>query len=523
MTKKSKPKNKNTVEIKELKENSEKKTIIIYLLILLFAFIPTYKYIFDSKIAFLGDNAAYYIYGKAIADGKGMVNTQSVIQHKANSYPPGYPAIIAVIINTINSDIVTIKVANGVMYFASLVILFFFFRQMSKNIHLSFILTLIMMFNFHLLQYSTWMMSEIPFIFFSSLGIMALGFINTNKNPLKDKWFYIMILGIVASYHIRSQGIALFGGIFLFFLVQQNWKHLASFSIAFIALLMPWYIRNSELGTSPYDSALKYKNYYDRSQGVMEGIGDWMDRFTQNFSRYVQVEIPSGIFGYEPNYDNGSWFYGILLLVIIGFGIFKTKKYAFAIGGYVLATFAILMIWPTVWTGVRFMLPIVPILIFFFFYGIFNLIVIILEKINNKTESSIKILSFVFIVFILVFYPKIDKLNKTAKEPLNPLYRNYFALAEWTKTNLPKDAIIICRKPLLFHLYSDHFVSRIVKNNNPDEALEAMKKGGVTHIVQYGDGLSQRYFIPLYKKFPKKFPVLQKTSNPDIYLLKVKY
>jgi len=523
MTKKLKPKNKNTVEKKELKESSEKKTIIIYLLILLFTFIPTYKYIFDSKIAFLGDNAAYYIYGKAIADGKGMVNTQSVAQHKANSYPPGYPAIIAVIINTVNSDIVTIKVANGIMYFASLVILFFFFRQMSKNIHLSFILTLIMMFNFHLLQYSTWMMSEIPFIFFSALGIMAFGFINTKNNPLKDKWFYIMILGVVVSYHIRSQGIALFGGIFLFFLVQQNWKHLVSFSIAFIALLMPWYIRNSELGASPYDSALKYKNYYDHSQGVMESFGDWMDRFTQNFSRYVQVEIPSGIFGYEPNYENGSWFYGILLLAIIGFGIFKTKKYAFAIGGYVLATFAILMIWPPVWTGVRFMLPIVPILIFFFFYGIFSLIVIILEKVKNKTESSIKILSFAFIIFILVFYPKIDNLNKAAKEPLNPLYRNYFALAEWTKTNLPKDAIIICRKPLLFHLYSDHFVSRVVKNTNPDEALEAMKTGGITHIVQYGDGLSQRYFIPIYKKYPEKFPVLQKTSNPDIYLLKVKY
>ena len=523
MTKKLKTKSNNPVEKIELNKKSDKKTIIIYLLILLFAFIPTYKYIFDSKIAFLGDNAAYYIYGKAIADGKGMVNTQSVAQHKANSYPPGYPAIIAVIINTVNNDIITIKNANGLMYFASLVILFFFFRQMSKNIHLSFILTLVMMFNYHLLQYSTWMMSEIPFILFSSLGIMAFGFINTKENPIKDKWFYIMIFSIAISYHIRSQGIALFGGVFLFFLVQQNWKYLASSSIAFIALIMPWYLRNKELGTSPYESALKFKNYYDHSQGVMDGLGDWMDRFTQNFSRYIQVEIPSGVFGYAPNYDNGSWFYGILLLAIIGFGIFKTKKYAFAIGGYILATFAILMIWPPVWTGVRFMLPIVPLLIFFFFYGIFNIIVIVLEKMNNKKESSIKILSYAFIVFLLIFYPKIDILNKAAKEPLNPLYRNYFALAEWTKNNLPKDAVIICRKPLLFHLYSGHFVSRVVKRNNPDEALAIMKKGGITHIIQYGDGLSQRYFIPIYKKYPEKFPVLQKTSNPDVYLLNVKY
>jgi len=526
MTKKHKPKNnlpKDIKENKKLSKNSDKKILIIYLLILLFAFLPTYKYIFDSKIAFLGDNAAYFVYGKAIADGKGMVNAQMVNQIKSNSYPPGYPAIIAIIINTVNSDIVTIKTANGLMYFASLIILFFFFRQMSKNIHLSFILTLVMMFNLHLLQYSTWMMSEIPFIFFSSLGIMAFGFINSKENPLKDKWFYIMIFGIVASYHIRSQGIALFGGVFLYFLIQKNWKYLASSSIAFITLLIPWYLRNKELGASPYDSALRYKNYYDHSQGQMDGIGDWMERFIDNFSRYVQVEIPSGVFGYVPNYDSGSWFYGIILLAIIGFGVYKTKKYAFAIGGYILATFAILMIWPPVWTGVRFMLPIVPLLIFFFFYGIFNIIVIILEKANNTKETTIKIVSYAFIVFILIFYPNIDKLNKAAKEPLNPLFRNYFALAEWTKTNLPKDAVIICRKPLLFHLYSSHFVERVVKKNNPDEALANMKKLNVTHIVLYGDGLSQKYFIPIYNKYPNKFPIVQKTSNPDIYLMEVKY
>ncbi len=504
-------------------EKSEKKLIIIYLLLLLFSFIPTYKYIFDKKLAFLGDNAAYYVYGKAIADGKGMVNTQLATETKANSYPPGYPTIIAIIINTINSKIVTIKIANGIMYLASLIVLFFFFRQISKNIHLSFILTLIMMFNAHLLQYSTWMMSEIPFIFFSSLGLMAFSFIDIKTNPLKDKWFYIMLLGIVASYHIRSQGIALFGGIFLFYLTQQNWKHLASISIGFIALIIPWYIRNSQLGASPYGSALKYKNYYDHSQGIMNGLSDWIERFTENFSRYIQTEIPSAVFGYEPNYDSGNWFYGLLLLLIIGFGIYKTKKYAFAIGGYILATFAILMIWPPVWTGVRFMLPIVPILIFFFFYGIFNIIILIINIINKDSKNIIKVISYSFLIFIFIFYPKLDKLNKAAEQPLNPLFRNYFALAKWTKNNLPKDAVITCRKPLLFHLYSDHYVSRIVKNINPDEALQKMKEDGVTHIVLYGDGLSQKFFIPIYNKYPKKFPVLQKTSNPDIYLLKVKY
>lgn len=508
-------------EIKTKKISNEKIRTFIYILILLFAFIPTYNYTFDKKIAFLGDNASYYVFGKAIAEGKGYVNAHVVGNIKVNSFPPGYPAIVAVIINSVGDDITTIKKANGVMYFMSLVILFFFFRQISKNINLSFILTFIMLFNFYLLQYSTWMMSEISFILFTSLALLSLSFIKIDKAPWKCGWFYLMILSLAFSYHIRSQGIALFGGIFLYYLTQRNWKYIISSTLSFIALLIPWYIRNSGLGESPYANALKYKNYYDHSQGVMEGMGDWIDRFTGNFSRYVTNEIPSAIFGYEPNYENGSWFYGILLLLIIGFGIYRLKKYQIAVAGYVLATFAILMIWPTVWTGVRFMLPLVPILIFLFFYGIYQLVALVLQKAKIDMVKVNRVLPYFFIIFFFIYYPKIDVLHKEAKKPLDPLYRNYFAMAKWVKTNIDKDAIVLCRKPMLFHLYSDHYVNGIIKNNNPEEVLKLMKKNNYTYIVLYGDGLSQKYFFPLYQKHPERFSIIQKLANPDVYLMKI--
>ena len=503
------------------KSSDDKMRIIIYLLILLFAYIPTYNHIFDKKLAFLGDNANYYVFGKAIADGKGYINSHVVEQTKVNSFPPGYSFLIANTIKVFNDKITTIKITNGVLYFLSLIILFFFFRQISKNINLSFVLTLVMLFNFYLLQYSTWMMSEIPFIFFTSLSLLALSKIKTEKAPWLDYWFFIMLFAMAYSYHIRSQGIALFAGVFGYYLVQKNWKHLAATFAGFIALLLPWYIRNSSLPGSPYEKALTYKNYYDTSKGKMDGLGDWMDRFVENFSRYITSEIPSSIFGTEPNYESGSWLAGFLILAIVGFGIFRTKKYQIAIAAYILATFGILMIWPPVWTGVRFMLPIVPLLIFFFFYGIYEIIIVLLSKAKIDTVKVAKILPFFFLVFIFVFYPKLDKLNKEAKTPINPLYKNYFALAKWTKNNLPKDAIILCRKPMLFHLYSEHFVNGIVKIDNPEEALEKMKERKYTHIVIYGDGLSQRYFVPLYQKYPKKFPVIQKLSNPDVYLMEI--
>ena len=526
MSKKKYQKQAETQAVTEVKKkpglSTDNKLSIIYILILLFAFVPTYKHIYDSKIAFLGDNAAYYVFGRALANGDGYVNVFSKDRSPVISYPPGYPALIAVEMKFFGESIDTVKKANGVLYFLALLVLFFFFRAISKNIHLSFILTLIILFNYYLLQYSTWMMSEIPFIFFTSLALWMLATVDLKANPLKQYRFYLMLISMLIAHHVRSQGIALFGGVFLFLLVQRNWKYLLAVSTAYIGLIIPWMIRNSKLHASPYQKALTYKNYYDTSQGKMSGIGDWLDRFGANFERYMSYEIPSAMFGYQPTYKDGSMITGFILLAIIGFGIYKSKKLAIAVAGYILATFAILMIWPPVWTGVRFMLPIVPLLIFYFFYAIYELISWLLIKMSVNEKIIKQYIAYAFIVFALIYTPKLKILHKEAGKPLNPLFYTYFELAKWTKNNLPDDAVIMCRKPILFHLFSNHYVSGVIKEHDPDKALEIMKKGNIRYVVLYGDGLSQRYFMPLYQKYPNKFPVLQKGGNPPVYLLEVK-
>jgi hypothetical protein len=74
---------------------------------------------------------------------------------------------------------------------------------------------------------------------------------------------------------------------------------------------------------------------------------------------------------------------------------------------------------------------------------------------------------------------------------------------------------------MLFHLYSEHFVDGFIKKDDPQEVFRIMKEQKYTHIVLYGDGLSQRYLVPLIQKYPKKFPVIQNVGNPPVYLLKI--
>ena len=206
---------------------------ILYSLIITILFVPVYQHIFDKKVALLGDNAAYFILGKALANGDGFVNANIIDKPKANHFPPGYPAFMAMVMKTFGDKITTLKTANGVLLWLSLLILFFFFRNISKNIDLSFIITLALVFNIHLLQYSTWMMSEIPFLFTSSLSLLLLSLYKPDKKPWMDVYFLLAIVIAAASYYVRGQGLAVFAGIFVFLLFGKKWIHAAGISCAF--------------------------------------------------------------------------------------------------------------------------------------------------------------------------------------------------------------------------------------------------------------------------------------------------
>jgi len=268
-------------------------------------------------------------------------------------------------------------------------------------------------------------------------------------------------------------------------------------------LLLPWQIRSAGLSESAYSKALKLKNYYNPDEGLMQ-MSDWFHRFFTNLERYMTHEIPSAMFGYQADYEaKGSLMAGILIAIVVVFGLIKLKKYRWAVGGYIFATFGILFLWPEIWNGIRFVLALIPLLIFLFYYGIYSGIVYLAEKSKSKNLSFVQnTLPFFFIIAAFFYVGKLDVLHKAAKKQQDPLYRNYFALAGWTKSNLPDTAVIICRKPNLFYLKSQHFVNVFSKLSDMNKFMESLNtKKNNTYC-----GLWRWYNTKIF------YPCLQKKS-----------
>ncbi|MBL3657838.1 hypothetical protein [Fulvivirga sediminis] len=485
-------------------------------------FIIAYAYTFDSKVAMLGDNASYYMLGKALSQGEGYVSISSNSHNPNNHFPPGYPAIISVIM-LISKDITFIKVFNGLLLMAGLWLLFEVLLRITENKAFSFTITLLSVLNAHLLFYGSIMMSEVPFFFMSMLSLYFFIQVDFDKWTLKSPALVGSILTMVFAYYIRSLGVAILGGYVLFFLFKKNWKYATTYFMSFVVGFLPWFIRGQNLGGSSYMKQLTMINPYQPALG-QAGFGDFVDRFFTNFGRYITWEIPSAIFPIkEPTYGGeatgGEWFLGLVLLGVMIYGIWSLPKFRWLIAGYLLGNFAILMIWPDVWIGVRFIVPLAPLLLFVLLNGIYELVKKLYTALGKK-----KVLSPVYLcVFVLFAFSPVNKIHDQAKKEYSPAWKNYFAMGTWLKRNVKEKVTVSCGKPVLFYLYSDTYTSRYKFAQDPEELIKDLEEREVDYVVidqVYGNTF--RYLLPAVRKHPERFQRIHHLPNPDTYLLKFK-
>ncbi|MFC2176524.1 hypothetical protein ACFLR1_06115 [Bacteroidota bacterium] len=560
--------------------------VFLYLFLITVLFFKVYDRVFDKKVHLGGDNAGYYIYGKAIAQGAGYVSIHTKDQKKGNHFPPGYSALIAVVMKTFSGKVNTIKAANGFYLLAALFALFFLFRALTKNIHLSFVAVLITLYNYHILQYSTIMMSEISYLLFSSLSLLLFAFVDFKKSPFKNATFIFFILTLTFSFYIRTMGISLFLSFLLILLIQKHWKYAGVLTVGFLLLIAPWQIRSHSLGGNSYVNQLLQKNPYRPELGKME-IADWPIRVKKNILRYSAVEIYNGILPFEvvdykavnkqlnrkdtaavasnatppvaekkedsnkksiaANNKFGKKnstkevrkplfktevtmtdyiLFAILLLLTI-IGVTRLKQHRLLIGLYLLGTFSILCLWPEAWFGVRFMLPLIPLLIFLALNGITELSSLTFMVLKKKEPWILTL-----IIPFLVFYPvygklekRVDELEMQAKGVYINKFKNYFDIATWANKNLEKDAVVSCRKGQLFHLYANRYITGFKSTLDAEDLIKDLHEKGVTHVVldQLGYSSTGRYLYPAIKKYPGKFQVIKQLKNPDTYLMKFDY
>ena len=489
---------------------------LVYFVILLLVFIQVYPYIFDSKIFLGGDNAGYYLLANALAEGQGYVNVHLPGMPPGNHFPPGYSFLMSLFIRIGFDSLISMKILNGILLLLSSYLFFQISLKLTKNKVLSIILAVLMLLNRHMLEYSTIVMSEISFLFFTLLSIYLFMLAKDRDFNLKSPYFYFMVASAIALIYFRTQGIALFGAFMVYLAISKQFKPLAvMFVLSFIAIL-PWQMRSASLGGSSYVKQLMRVEPYNNDSEKMK-LSDWGDRIGENAVRYVSKEIPNVLFpimtveykdratGKNMPAPASYWVLGCLIVVLGLIGIWSCKEYRWLFLLLYGSTFAIYMLWPQVWFGIRFILPMAPITLMFAVFGVYHLLQLIIKPKSSLIESN----KFAFVFALLCFLqinPIKDLAAKSNRDhPKN--WDNFLKIGEWSKDHLKDDVVIANRKPELIYAVSKHKTAIFLYTENREEILNDFVKNGVTHVIFEQLGFSQtgKYLYPVFQKEPDKF------------------
>ena len=119
-------------------------------------------------------------------------------------------------------------------------------------------------------------------------------------------------------------------------------------------------------------------------------------------------------------------------------------------------------------------------------------------------------------------YIHIQYLHKIATQSRVPDgWVNYFTIAEWAQQNTEPQAVVACRKPILFYLYSDRRTVLYKFTDDSALLLEELKQNKVNYVVldRLGYGSTGRYLVPAVTKYVDDFFLVRKLENPPTWLL----
>ena len=485
--------------------------------------------VFDENPDLNGDNTNYLMLGRALATGQGYTNTDFITPVPATSFPPGYPVLVALLVTLFPDEMATVKMANGVFFALSILLLFHLFSRLGGNCHLAFVACVGTVLNTHLLRSSTIMMSEIPFLLFTTATIVL--FLHTlsatRSQRLKTPQLYLFLLCLVFSCYIRTAGLSLLIGVLLVLLLRRDWRYMLLIAGVFVLAMLPWSLRNQQLGGNAYASQFLQVNPYKPELGLVS-MGDLASRLFENASRYVSHEIPHGCLSFISRDYIGAiragvveYSTGAVLIAVMLFGLYHINRDRDVVAGYLLGTFAILLGWPEVWKGVRFLIPVVPLLLFCLFHGLW----MVIQWLRRHLRPSLPLHPLMLLLLILPSVGKVYDLHQQADAPMNPNWHSYFEMARWVGENLPEDVVVCCRKPSLFHLYAQRPVTRYEFFPDTDEFIDHLERLQVPHVVM--DPLrfnsTTYYLYPAVRDNLEMFRMIHKIEDPDTFLLEFRH
>ena len=487
---------------------------------------------FDPKLSLSGDNTEFIILARSLAQGEGLVHINSPDPQPATKYPFGLPLLLAPLAWFFPGDWVPMKAWVLVIFSLGMGILYQLVKERAgalpalATVALS--LTVGKSYLTHgpddivygplLLHYAHQVMSEAPYLTFSLLALWLIER-GVGREGVRDNWW--LIAGFVCTmwaYYIRTVGIALVAAVLAYLLLRRDFRRGLMFAVAAFTCWLPWTLRNRAVGgDSVYIKQLFMVNPYHPDRGLLD-FGGFVERFFAHVQLYLTRELPNTL---VPYFTGAETLLHPAALLLVGLAVAATTLCVKRGENLLLLLYAgffigVVLLWP--WPGDRFLMPIVPILIFLAVW----VVLWVRDRVAVHNAGAGRFLVWgILLVFFSATLGGVKRLADYSEADYPPQWSRYYQAGQWLKTHTPEDAIVLCRKGYWMSVVSGRRCIGF-PFKEPPIVLEHMEREAVDYVVLESLGFPQtvQYLVPTVNAYRDRFEVQWQDQALPTYVLR---
>ncbi len=481
--------------------------------------------VFNPTIFTGGDNGVYVALSRSLLQGE-YASIHDPTHSPHTLYPPGYPAILALASLVGVGPWVPIKVLGA--FFAAVGVAFTCLwarRHTTAGIALA--VSVLVAMSPGILGRAQEELSDVPFWAFAMIVLWAL------EGLPRGDTRRTMIGGAATAvaYLTRTAAIPLVVAAVGWLVWERRWRQLAIYAAFVVPAVLGWMLWSNaqvaaDLTYGAYANVFWLKDHYNPSLGAASFLDIFLRIFT-NAERYGAVMIPLLLTGRREG-----------AIALLGFGLI-----AFSIVGWarrvrrpgLVEVFfplyaGMLAVLPPPWAGERYLLPIYPVALAYAGQAVVSVMTGLQPRARTLAGGTAVALIALIAAQPLAASARVGSFCRETFSRgeryacLGPAWQDYLAMADWARAALPKDAVVISRKPGLFYALSDRMGIDIPKTPDSDEYLRTAETAGARYVIlDQLDALTAQYSIPVLQSYPGSFCLVRMGEVPGAAVLGIRW
>ncbi len=473
-----------------------------------------------------GDSAQYIILAESLTQGKGFRAINYPREPFSAYYPPVFPLFLAPIIYFWGRNFYLMRVLTALLGYVSLFFIYQLFKKYTDK-KTAFMLICFFALNWTFILYSTrYILSDIPYLCFSSLALFWSGRY-VEKPSLFNREGFWLITGLALSYLTRYIGLTLFLGIIIFFLSAKKDAlriKRAIFTAGGFFLIVTVWSGLTHLYSAPgpaHSGQLFLIDPYAPDKGS----------FLNNPLYYLPLRFKEGVNYYSALFTDIFFItivkkYAFLkdflegtIMVSLFWGVWRkfqeNKNCVFHY--YFLCYFLLIVFWPFR-EGVRLVLPILPFVFFYFFNGLREITGFILKRFSRA--------GFYLLICALVTVNILNSIEITKSFPkdsngLGKPYKNFILVNEWIRNNLPREGLVISRKPTVTYFYTHHQSLCYPFTTDPRQIRQELLAHNAKYILVDEFSKEAYYYLsPFIHTYKNNLKLLHRIGDTGLFEIK---